>query len=244
MSSIVFDQATETTEGTGVQVQRLFPISGQRMHYDPFVLWDDFRIQPGAGFPAHPHRGFEAITYIFHGSIRHEDNIGNASTVADGGAQRFTAGRGIEHSEMPSSEGETRGIQLWINLPQRLKGIDPDYQQADAAEIPQYAIEGGQVKCIVGSEGAVELHTPVLYQSVNLNAGGIYTEIMPESYRGFLYVVAGNIRVGEQLIGVGGVVFYEPEATINVSADNAAHFMLCFGQPHGEPIKQWGPYVD
>jgi hypothetical protein len=214
------------------------------MNFDPFVLWDDFRIQPGAGFPTHPHRGFEAITYIFHGSIRHEDNLGNASTVTDGGAQRFTAGWGLEHSEMPSREGETRGIQLWINLPQRLKGIDPDYRQTDAEEMPVSEIEKGRIKVIVGEAGPVKLHTPVRYQEVNLEAGGGYKEQMPDNFRGLIYVVDGTIKIGDQRLDSAGVAFFEAPALLQVVAETAAHFMVCFGQPHGEPIRQWGPYVD
>jgi hypothetical protein len=244
MSNIVFDQAQETMEGAGARVNRLFPVLRQRMNFDPFVLWDDFRIQPGAGFPTHPHRGFEAITYIFHGSIRHEDNLGNASTVSDGGAQRFTAGRGMEHSEMPSREGETRGIQLWINLPQRLKGIDPGYKQTDANEMPLRDIDGGQIKIIVGDEGLVELHTPVRYLEVTLAEGGSYAEQMPAGFRGLIYVVDGSIRLAERLLASGGVAFFEAPAQLDVVAESAARFMVCFGLPHGEPIRQWGPYVD
>jgi len=244
MSDMVFDQAQEMLEGAGVRVKRLFPVPGKRMNFDPFVLWDDFRIQPGAGFPTHPHRGFEAITYIFHGSIRHEDNLGNASTVTDGGAQRFTAGRGLEHSEMPSHEGETRGIQLWINLPQRLKGIDPDYRQTDTGEMPVREIYKGQIKVIVGEDGPVMLHTPVCYLEIKLQQGGVYKEQMPAGFRGLLYIVEGEVRVDKQSMSSGDVVFFEAPALLDVTAVDEVHFMVCFGRPHGEPIRQWGPYVD
>lgn len=123
--------AVEMSEGDGVNVNRLFPVTRERMNFDPFVLWDNFNIGPDRGFPTHPHRGFEAITYMFSGSIEHKDNLGNHSTVTAGGAQRFTAGRGIEHSEMPDSDIMSNGIQLWINLAKDLKQIDPDYQQVD-----------------------------------------------------------------------------------------------------------------
>jgi len=244
MTSPVYDQAIEAMEGVGARVRRLFPVSRQRMNFDPFVLFDDFRIQPGAGFPTHPHRGFEAITYIFDGSIRHEDNLGNASTVSDGGAQRFTAGRGLEHSEMPSREGETRGIQLWVNLPQRLKGIEPDYRQTDAAEMPVLDIEGGRIKVIVGDEGRVALQTPVRYLEVVLDEGGCYSEQIPEDFRGFIYVVDGCLRIDDHSLSSGGVAYYEAAMRLDVIADTAARFMVCFGLPHGEPIRQRGPYVD
>lgn len=128
--SIELYQVKEVAEGDGVDVKRLFPVPG-RMNFDPFVLWDHFDILPGKGFPDHPHRGFEAITYMFSGGMNHQDNLGNASFVESGGAQRFTAGSGIVHSEMPAETGRSNGIQLWINLPKRLKTLPASYQQVD-----------------------------------------------------------------------------------------------------------------
>ncbi|MFQ5586240.1 MAG: pirin family protein, partial [Thermodesulfobacteriota bacterium] len=141
--------AVEMKEGNGADVKRLMPVPGF-MNYDPFVLWDHFDVRPDAGFPDHPHRGFEAITYVFEGSMNHKDNLGNESTVTRGGAQRFTAGKGIVHSEMPSPEGHTRGIQLWINLPARLKTIQPAYQQVDAHDMQEQVIDKGTLRVITG----------------------------------------------------------------------------------------------
>ena len=129
--SIRLQPAATVPEGDGVLVKRLMPVHGL-LNLDPFVLWDHFDIAAG-GFPDHPHRGFEAITYLFEGGMKHADNLGNRGTVHAGGAQRFTAGSGIVHSEFP--DGHAAGIQLWINLPRRLKGIDADYQQLQANEI-------------------------------------------------------------------------------------------------------------
>jgi len=164
--------------------------------------------------------------------------------VTDGGAQRFTAGRGLEHSEMPSRDGETRGIQLWINLPRRLKGIDPDYRQSDADEMPVREIDRGLVKTIVGEDGPVTLHTPVRYREVTLEPGGEYTEQMPEGFRGLVYVVDGEVTINEQTLPRAGVAFFEAPARVQIDTKSGAHFMVCFGLPHGEPIRQWGPYVD
>ena len=147
--TIKLRNVTVVPEGDGVDVKRLFPLQGF-MNFDPFVLWDHFNIGPGRGFPDHPHRGFEAITYMFDGGMNHKDNLGNESFVTAGGAQRFTAGAGMVHSEMPAEAGESNGIQLWINLPQRLKKIEPGYQQVDAAEFPIVELEAGQVKILVG----------------------------------------------------------------------------------------------
>lgn len=137
----------ETSEG--VDIKRLFPIP-EFMNFDPFVLFDHFDIGAGHGFPEHPHRGFEAITYMFNGGMNHKDNLGNESFVSKGGAQRFTAGKGLVHSEMPAKEGKSNGIQLWINLPKRLKQIAPSYQQVNDDEFSQQNILGGWVKNIVG----------------------------------------------------------------------------------------------
>ena len=235
--------ALEMQEGAGVTVKRLMPIASFR-NYDPFVLWDDFSISPGNGFPDHPHRGFEAITYLFNGSIEHKDNLGNHSTVFSGGAQRFTAGKGIVHSEMPNDKGTTRGIQLWINLPKRLKGVEPDYQQANEGEFPIRKLEGGTAKTIVGEGSPLKLHTPMHYLDISLNDDAIYRKELPENFRGFIYMVEGNAQSGEQLLEPGTAHFLEQGEMVQMTAKGGCRFMLCVGSPHGEPIIQYGPYVD
>jgi len=235
--------AQQTQEGAGVTVYRLMPTAGFR-NYDPFVLWDDFNITPGNGFPDHPHRGFEAITYLFNGSIKHTDNLGNSSTVYAGGAQRFTAGRGLVHSEMPNEEAATRGIQLWINLPKRLKQIDPAYQQVNDEEFPITEIEGGSVKTIVGTDSPVQLHTAVRYAHIHLNANAHYNEAIAPNMRGLIYVVEGKIEINGQHYSKGDAAFIDNETEISTTAKENSQYMLCLGTPHGEPIIQYGPYVD
>ncbi len=235
--------ALQTQEGDGVLVYRHMPLAGFR-NYDPFVLWDDFNITPGNGFPDHPHRGFEAITYLFNGSIKHTDNLGNSSTVTAGGAQRFTAGRGLVHSEMPSDIGITRGIQLWINLPKRLKQIDPGYQQVNDGEFPVTDINGGNVKIIVGKTSPLQLLTPVRYAHVHLNANASYSEVITTNMRGFIYVVEGQVDINGQHYAKGDAAFIDNEAEFNTTAIVNSQYMLCLGTPHGEPIIQYGPFVD
>ena len=116
-----------TKEGRGATVRRIFPGPDIR-HLDPFVLLDDFGVRRPAGFPMHPHRGFEAFTYMIEGAFFHKDNLGNESEIFAGGTQRFTSGKGAWHSEMPSTDGRNRGLQLWVNLPRRLKPMPPDYE--------------------------------------------------------------------------------------------------------------------
>jgi redox-sensitive bicupin YhaK (pirin superfamily) len=230
-------------EGDGADVRRLMPQPGF-MNYDPFVLWDHFDVSPGAGFPDHPHRGFEAITYVFEGSMNHKDNLGNESTVTIGGAQRFTAGKGLVHSEMPSPEGHTRGIQLWINLPKHLKTTQPSYQQVDAQDIPEQVIDRGTVRVIAGEGSPLELHTPVRYLDVSLAEGGHFREAVPEGYRGFVYIVDGKTAVNGDDVASGDACYMDKAAELYVEARESCRFMVCFGKPHGEPIRQHGPYVD
>jgi len=236
--------AIEMSEGDGVDVNRLFPVSSKMMNYDPFVLWDNFNLGPSRGFPTHPHRGFEAITYMFSGSIEHKDNLGNHSTVTSGGAQRFTAGRGLEHSEMPDSQDMSNGIQLWINLAKNKKTIEPDYQQVDKENIPVIDIEGGSIRVIVGDDSPVKLHTPVRYLSVNLNKDAVLTESVPDNFRGFVYLLSGKLNINSEVVEERQAFFFEKIKKLNIKALSETHFMLCMGKPHGEPIRQYGPFVD
>jgi len=236
--------AMEMSEGEGVDVNRLFPVTRDRMNYDPFVLWDNFNIGPAHGFPTHPHRGFEAITYMFSGSIEHKDNLGNHSTVTAGGAQRFTAGRGLEHSEMPDTQEMSNGIQLWINLAKDMKQIEPSYQQVDQENIPQKYIEGGRVSVIVGDDSPVKLNTPVRYLEVNLDSGVNYVEAVPDDFRGFIYLLSGQLKVNADELKEREAYFFENIKQLDMSALSESRFMLCMGKPHRQPIRQYGPYVD
>jgi len=237
-------KALEVPEGDGVTVRRLMPVHGLR-NFDPFVLWDHFDIS-GNGFPDHPHRGFEAITYMFAGGMQHADNLGNKSTVTAGGAQRFTAGRGLVHSEMP--DGHAAGIQLWINLPKRLKGIDPAYQQVDAADFPEEEIDGGRVRTIVGEGSPLALHTDVEYLDIRLNASASLTRNVPAGFRGLICVVEGSATIADQEVSTGNACYVDANTNgteaITIKATEASKLMWCFGVPHGEPTLQHGPFVD
>lgn len=234
---------TVVPEGDGVDVKRLFPLHGF-MNFDPFVLWDHFNIGPGRGFPDHPHRGFEAITYMFDGGMNHKDNLGNESFVTAGGAQRFTAGSGMVHSEMPAEIGESNGIQLWINLPQRLKKIEPDYQQVDAAEFPVVELEAGQVKILVGENSPLELKTKVIYQHVTLKKDADYSLVLDQGMRGIVYAMQGAVQVNADLLKADQALFIDAETKLEFKAKQDSQFMICMGLPHGEPIRQYGPFVD
>lgn len=235
--------AVTTMEGAGAEVHRLFPVPGF-MNYDPFVLWDHFEVAGDAGFPDHPHRGFEAITYMLEGGMEHADNLGNRSTVLSGGAQRFTAGRGIVHSEMPVPGQISRGIQLWINLPRRLKHVSPDYQQANADQLPVSLIPGGQVRTIVGVGSPIQLLTRTRYQDVTLAGDYGFDVAIPDGYRGLVYVLNGSLSIEEEQVDKGQAFFLEHSGDVHIIALTHARFMLALGHPHEEPIRQHGPYVD
>lgn len=234
-------------EGDSAEVRRLFPLH-EFMNFDPFVLWDDFTISPGAGFPDHPHRGFEGITYVMQGAVNHTDNLGNNSTVSAGGLQRFTAGSGIIHSEMPSPDTVTRGIQMWVNLPTEQKKRAPDYQQVDPGEIEQTTTAGVTVRHLSGQGAALQLHTDVIYRDVSLDAGASYSADLDQRMRGIVYVFQGEIALvaaGErQVIGEGNSGFIEYCDNIDIQSAAGARIMLCFGVPHHQPIYQHGPFVD
>lgn len=246
--SYVVRNVVEVSEGEGVDVKRLFPLK-KFMNFDPFVLWDHFDIGSGRGFPDHPHRGFEAITYMFEGGMNHKDNLGNESFVSAGGAQRFTAGKGIVHSEMPSVKSHNNGIQLWINLPQKLKKISPSYQQVNNNEFPVNDIDGGKVKVIVGNGSPIVLQTDVHYRQVNLQVQARYdVNLMSENARlpmkCIVYLIKGKLKILDNELNIGQSLFVTDESGLTVSAVEKSEFMLCFGLPHNEPIHQNGSFVD
>jgi len=236
--------ASTVPEEDGIVVKRLMPVHGLR-NYDPFVLCDHFDIA-GGGFPDHPHRGFEAITYLFDGGMKHADNLGNQGTIHAGGAQRFTAGRGMVHSEFP--DGRAHGIQLWINLPQRLKSIAPDYQQLQADQIAESHQDGISIRHIIGDAG-IHLHTAVELLDVRMAAGQILQRQVVEGMRGFIYLVQGSLEMNAVKINSGQAAFIDFSdtqgvETLDIKSADAAHLIWCFGKPHHESIHQHGPYVD
>lgn len=240
--SMILHDVKEVPEGDGVDVKRLFPIPG-RMNFDPFVLWDHFDIAPGRGFPEHPHRGFEAITYMFSGGMQHKDNLGNESFVQAGGAQRFTAGAGIVHSEMPAETGRSNGIQLWINLTGKLKKIEPSYQQVNDGEFPLQQQDGLSIKTLVGEGSPLHLNTEVVYQAIDLESTA-HSIAVPQGMRGIIYVTRGTLQVNSQAVSADQAVFFEDETELSLNCSAEASIMLCMGKPHGEPIRQYGPFVD
>jgi len=192
-----------TSDGAGVDINRV--IGTPRIdHIDPFLLLDEFRNEdPGAyiaGFPPHPHRGFETVTYMLHGSMRHEDSTGQSGLLSDGAVQWMTAGSGIIHSEMPEqTEGMMWGYQLWVNLPADLKMSAPAYQDIPAADIPEVITDDGLVRVIAGEYDGVapaaHTLTPVCYLDVRRNAGSDFVMDLADDWNSFIYVYKGAASV-------------------------------------------------
>jgi len=233
-------KALTVPEGDGVVVQRLMPVHGL-MNFDPFVLMDHFDVE-GGGFPDHPHRGFEAITYMLGGGMQHADNLGNKSMVHAGGLQRFTAGKGLVHSEMP--DGQAEGIQLWINLPKRLKQMPPSYQQVDVENIPIDRNDGVVVRTLVGESSPTVLQTEVLYLDVSMKQRSLYQRDIPSGFRGFVYVLKGEVRLEHETLQTYEALFFDHARLLSFMAKQDSRLIICFGKPHGEPIHQHGPFVD
>ncbi len=245
-----------TIEGAGVHLHRAFGYY-EVPKYDPFLLLDDFGSDDPRdyllGFPWHPHRGIETVTYVFAGSVRHKDSLGNSGTIGSGDIQWMTAGSGIIHEEMPEVfEGRMRGFQLWVNLPAKDKMADPRYQDIRASAVPEVASDGGvKVKVICGSyrgvTGPVEdLAVRPEYLDVLLPAGAGFTHDIPADRNAFAYVAEGavDLGVGATDITADHVVHFGAGEGVRFTAGPVgARVLLVSGRPLGEPISWYGPIV-
>ncbi len=245
----------QTSDGAGVKLNR--SLGSQLLpDLDPFLLLDMFGSEEGAdyiaGFPDHPHRGFETVTYMLDGRMRHEDNAGNGGTLGPGGVQWMTAGRGIVHSEMPEQEdGLMRGFQLWVNLPAKDKMCPPRYQNLEAEEIPEVtAADGVRVKVIAGeaegTPGAVNgIAVAPLYLDLTLPAGARYTADVPSGHTAFVYPYEGSVMIGDaDVVGAGTMAILGDGDTVGLtSTDGESRLILVAGKPLNEPIARYGPFV-
>ncbi|CAI8850342.1 pirin family protein [Methylocaldum szegediense] len=246
------------SDGAGVKLLRVLTPDLQR-RLDPFLLLDEFRSDNPddylAGFPDHPHRGFETVTYMLAGRMRHRDNAGHEGLLAAGGVQWMTAGRGIIHSELPEQEeGLMHGFQLWINLPAREKMTQPGYRDIPAEAIPHVTTsQGVSIRIIAGSaagmEGAIrrEGNEP-LFLDLNMPAGSACEVPIPSGHNAFLYTYEGRVEVGTRRESVRArqlaVLTNSPDARgVRLHAAGGARLLLIAGRPLNEPIVQWGPFV-
>ncbi len=249
-------RGTETSDGQGV---RLKQIIGQPAlpDLDPFLLLDEFGSDKPedyrGGFPEHPHRGFETVTYMLAGRMRHGDDKGNSGLLGPGSVQWMTAGSGIVHSEMPEQEaGLMWGFQLWLNLPASAKMTTPRYQDIGPDRIPEVRRENSRVRIIAGRyagiSGPVEAEaTQPIYLDVRLEAGGAFHADLPGQHNAFVYVYDGAARVGSgdgQDVARGELGVLTHGATVKAKAGNErSRFLLVAGRPLHEPVSRYGPIV-
>jgi quercetin 2,3-dioxygenase len=248
-------------DGDGVDLRRAFP-GAQVSEIDPFLLLDEMGptdLAPGAarGFPPHPHRGFETVTYLLSGEMQHRDSWGNRGVLRAGDVQWMTAGSGLIHSELPGEGlirdgGLLHGFQLWVNLPRRDKMLKPRYQDTTSDRIPVAVSPDGtiQVKVIAGEalgvRGVIDTRIPILYLHATLNPGAEFVQPVPKSANTFLYIVSGTAEVGETRLEGGEIALLdhggETIRTRNTGNGNLS-ILLVAGEPIGESVIRYGPFV-
>ena len=241
----------ETSDGAGVSLTRIIGSPDINM-LDPFLLLDEFGSDnPNdyiGGFPPHPHRGFETITYMINGNFKHKDSAGNEGYLTDGGVQWMTAGKGVVHSEMPEQkEGLVRGFQLWLNLPKEKKMIEPSYHDIQADQIPSISLDDGTVKIISGEfqsiAGPGNPHTGVLYLDIHLNKNAKVTVPIEKDWNAFIYVYDGELEADQSISKNNLAVLENTGVFEGKSLKNETRFLLIAGDPIGEPVARGGPFV-
>jgi redox-sensitive bicupin YhaK (pirin superfamily) len=243
-----------TSDGAGVKLTRVLTNDLQR-RLDPFLMLDAFGSDAAddyiAGFPDHPHRGFETVTYMLAGKMRHRDSAGHEGLLADGGVQWMTAGRGVIHSELPEqSEGRMEGFQLWLNLPAKDKLRDPWYRDIQSADVPEWRGDGVTARVIAGSShgvaGAVQREgTEPLYLDLHLSPGACFEHALPEGHNAFVHVYRGELQIGETPVPTQRMAILANRGDgIRIDAgSDGARAILVAGMPLKEPIVQHGPFV-
>jgi redox-sensitive bicupin YhaK (pirin superfamily) len=249
---------TGVMEGAGVKLKRSFP-SGRLNYLDPFLLLDHFGSPYAedyeAGFPMHPHRGIETVTYVLKGEVVHRDSMGNEGSISVGDVQWMTSGRGIMHEEMPQVRPEGMdGFQLWVNLPAKQKMTKPRYQEVRSNNIPLFTTnEGAQVRIVAGNIGNVsgpvtEIAAEPLYIDVAVPPDSIFQQPIPKGHNSFAYVFEGSGMFGEAQEGVKinqpALVIFTDGDSIKVTTDKTGvRFLLVAGKPLNEPVARYGPFV-
>jgi hypothetical protein len=245
----------QVIEGAGVLLRRSISPSPDNL-FDPFLLFDHFAFNdpnegPIRGFPTHPHRGIETVTYMLEGSVRHRDSLENTGTIGAGDVQWMTSGRGILHEEMPqrSPDGNIYGFQLWVNLPARLKMSEPRYQEVSDKTIPVYEKDGVKIRLVAGTIDGVsgpvtKIAAAPLYMDVQLAPDMEWTLPTPEGHTVVAYVFEGEGIFSDEAVSSVMMIKYEDGDHIQVKTENSpVRFMLIAGAPFKEPIVPYGPFV-
>ncbi|TGN19210.1 pirin family protein [Leptospira idonii] len=241
------------TDGAGVKLRRMIGTE-DIPNLDPFLMLDEFKSDSPddylAGFPNHPHRGFETVTYLLEGIMEHNDSKGNRGILEKGGVQWMTAGRGIVHSEMPKQEnGMMRGYQLWVNLPSGLKMIEPGYFDVSRKDWKRLESEDGHIDILAGEisgiQGPAKSKTPLLYSHWYIKPNGSLKIPVSSQWNGFVHVAEGNIEIENESLPTGflGVFGSGEEIVIENKTNSPAEGILVLGEPIREPIVQYGPFV-
>jgi redox-sensitive bicupin YhaK (pirin superfamily) len=247
-----------TVEGGGFVVRRAFP-TAHVSHIDPFLLLDemgpvDYAPGKAIGAPEHPHRGFETVTYLMHGAMEHRDTTGAVATIRPGGVQWMTAGSGVVHSELPTpdfldSGGRMHGFQLWVNLPAASKMIPPRYQGFESGELRRVSLaSGGEVRVVAGTvmgvTGAVQTTSPMTYAHVLLRAGEEVTWEPADGHTALVHVFEGGLSANSYAAESGQMlVFSRSGGSISLTTETSAEALLLGGEPLGEPVVRYGPFV-
>lgn len=248
-------QGMDTSDGAGVKLRRILG-SKPGLRLDPFLMLDHFSSDDPndyiAGFPAHPHRGFETVTYIVDGHMQHKDHLGNEGDLRAGGVQWMLAGKGIIHEEMPQQEnGLLRGFQIWLNLPAAEKMQEAYYEDVPAEAMPWQAInDQAQIKCIAGQlagnalQPLSEKTTAPIIADIALEAHAELALQLPAGHHSLIYVFEGSVRLDGQTVEAGlAAELSLEESTLALSSPNGARILLIAGKPIKEPIAQYGPFV-
>ncbi|XP_041010425.1 pirin-like protein [Juglans microcarpa x Juglans regia] len=243
--------ARHQQEGAGAVVRRCIG-RNELKFLDPFLMLDHFSVTPPAGFPDHPHRGFETVTYMLQGAITHQDFAGRKGTIGTGDVQWMTAGRGIVHSEMPAGEEVSNGLQLWINLSSRDKMIEPSYQELLSDEIVRAEEDGVEVRVIAGESmgvrSSVHTRTPTIFLDFTLKPRAQVHQSIPASWNSFVYIIEGEGVFGSSNsspVAAHHVLVLGPGDGLSAwnRSSNSLRFVLIGGQPLDEPVAQYGPFV-
>lgn len=243
----------EQSEGVGARVRRSIG-RPELKNLDPFLLFDEFKGGRPGGFPDHPHRGFETVSYLLEGgSMAHEDFCGHVGQLNPGDLQWMTAGRGILHAEMPCSEEPAHGLQLWVNLRSSEKMVEPQYQELKSKEIPKPSKDGVTVAVIsgeaLGVKSKVYTRTPTLYLDFKLDQGAKHSQPVPKGWTSFIYTISGNVYIGpddaQQKIEPHHTAVLGEGDSVQVENKDPerSHFVLVAGEPLREPVVQHGPFV-
>jgi redox-sensitive bicupin YhaK (pirin superfamily) len=249
-------RGVQTSDGAGVRLRRLMGTGAAVPSIDPFLMLDYFDTANAqdyiAGFPDHPHRGFETVTYMLNGRIRHRDNHGGEGVIEAGGIQWMTAGRGLVHSEMPEqTEGLMRGFQLWVNLPARLKMSAPGYQELASERLPVETRAGGVRVKVIAGETSLGTHGPVtaeatqpVFFDIELPAGAEFVETLTAERAGFVVPHAGTVAIGDRALDAVGLAELGSGDTVSIRAvGGPARALLIAGRPLREPVAWHGPFV-